>query len=130
MKITVRNQNTHQPADEGFTLIELLIVIVILGILAAVVVFSVAGVNDQGQKSACQSDVATVTTAGEAYLAQNTSHLPAATMDVLSTGGFLQGDSAKHDYTFTAASGSTPASYTITSKTGVDNKCTDVPDTP
>ena len=34
--------------DEGFTLIELLIVIVILGILATVVVFSVRGLTDPG----------------------------------------------------------------------------------
>jgi prepilin-type N-terminal cleavage/methylation domain-containing protein len=41
--------------DEGFTLIELLIVIVILGILAAVVVFAVNGITDRGEKSACKA---------------------------------------------------------------------------
>lgn len=39
--------------DQGFTLIELLVVITILGILAAVVVFSVGGLGDKGQASAC-----------------------------------------------------------------------------
>ena len=57
--------------EGGFTLIELLIVIVILGILAAVVVFSVNGIQDRGKKAACQSDMATVTTAVEASYAKN-----------------------------------------------------------
>src|SRR3954470_9214107 len=54
----------------GFTLIELLIVIVILGILAAIVVFAVGGITDRGQDSACKSDLKTLETAEEAYFAQ------------------------------------------------------------
>jgi type II secretion system protein G len=56
--------------DEGFTLIELLIVIVILGILAAVVVFAVGGITDKGEVSACKADFKTVEVAVEAYYAQ------------------------------------------------------------
>lgn len=56
--------------DEGFTLVELLIVIVILGILATVVVFSVRGITDQGQENACQTDARTLSVAVEAYFAQ------------------------------------------------------------
>jgi general secretion pathway protein G len=57
--------------DEGFTLIELLIVIVILGILAAIVIFAVGGITDKGNKSACKADLKTVEVASEAYRAQN-----------------------------------------------------------
>ena len=56
--------------DEGFTLVELLIVIVILGILATVVVFSVRGITDQGQQNACDTDARTMEVAVEAYFAQ------------------------------------------------------------
>jgi len=56
--------------DEGFTLIELLIVIVILGILATVVVFSVRGITDQGKQNACDTDVRTVEVALESYFAK------------------------------------------------------------
>ena len=56
--------------DEGFTLIELLIVIVILGILATVVVFSVRGITDSGKESACAADAKTLEVAVEAYFAQ------------------------------------------------------------
>ena len=55
--------------EDGFTLIELLIVIVILGILAAIVVFSVAGITDKGTTNACKTSVETVDTAYEAYVA-------------------------------------------------------------
>ena len=56
--------------DEGFTLIELLIVIVILGILATVVVFSVRGITDDGRDNACDTDMRTMEVAVEAYFAQ------------------------------------------------------------
>ena len=56
--------------DEGFTLVELLIVIVILGILATVVVFSVRGITDQGKENACQTDKRTLEVALESYYAK------------------------------------------------------------
>lgn len=63
--------------DEGFSLIELLIVIVILGILGTVVVFSVRGITDRGQTTACEQDARTLATAIEAYFAQEaTSTIP------------------------------------------------------
>src|SRR5689334_24626412 len=60
--------------EGGFTLIELLIVIVILGILAAIVVFAVGGITDRGKKSACKADRKTVEVAMEAYFAKNGSY--------------------------------------------------------
>jgi general secretion pathway protein G len=55
--------------ESGFTLIELLIVIVILGILAAIVVFAVGGITNRGQASACASDQKNLQIAVEAYVA-------------------------------------------------------------
>src|SRR4051794_40962087 len=72
--------------DEGFTLVELLVVIAILGILAGIVVFSVAGITNNGQSAACATEKATLTTAEEAYYAQNKSYVVDAT---LKTSGFL-----------------------------------------
>jgi type II secretion system protein G len=60
--------------EGGFTLIELLIVIVILGVLAGIVVFSVRGIQDRGDTAACKANVATVETAVEAYYAKHGSY--------------------------------------------------------
>lgn len=62
--------------ESGFTLIELLIVIVILGVLAGIVVFSVSGITNRGQAAACSSDVKTIQVASEAYFAQNSAYAP------------------------------------------------------
>lgn len=59
--------------DKGFTLIELLIVIVILGILAAVTVFAVGGITDRGQTNACAIEERTLETAISAFNADSTS---------------------------------------------------------
>ena len=66
-----------QAESPGFTLVELLIVIVILGLLATVVVFSVGGITDRGQHGTCVTDERTLVTAVEAYFGQNeTSTIP------------------------------------------------------
>ena len=74
--------------ESGFTLVELLVVIAILGILAGVVVFSVAGVTDRGQDSACKTEASTVKSAEEAYYAKNKTYGTFAQLTA-SPGNFL-----------------------------------------
>jgi prepilin-type N-terminal cleavage/methylation domain-containing protein len=57
--------------EEGFTLVELLIVVVILGILAAVTVFGLSGSTSKSNKAACNTDARSVEVAVEAYHSDN-----------------------------------------------------------
>jgi prepilin-type N-terminal cleavage/methylation domain-containing protein len=88
--------------DGGFTLIELLVVIVIIGILAAIVVFAVGGITDKGQNSACKSDERTVRTAEEAYFAQpSAGNGKYGSMAQLVSAGFLSESSTYHSVSVT-----------------------------
>lgn len=90
--------NQKSLGAKGFTLIELLVVIVILGILGAVVVFSVRGVTNDAKKSACATGKRTIATAAEAYYAKNGSYADVAT---LKTQGYLSAtDTGTSEYTY------------------------------
>ena len=99
--------------QEGFTLIELLIVIVILGILAAIVVFAVNGISDRGQAKACATDKKALETAEESYYAQNPTNAnpPVYASEAnLVSGGFIHEASTLHDVSL----GGSGASYSVT----------------
>jgi len=68
MKIKI--QASHQ-APQAFTLIELLLVLVILGILAAIVVPKFSGRTEQARLTAAQSQIATFGTALDAFEVDN-----------------------------------------------------------
>lgn len=59
-----------EKADEGFTLIETLVVVIVMGLLAAVVTLAVAGLSSKGEASASLADEKTLKKAQEAYFAQ------------------------------------------------------------
>jgi type II secretion system protein G len=65
----MERRHSGEPSESGFTLIELLIVIVVLGILAAIVVFSLTGVSGQSKTAACTTDAKSVEVAADAYQA-------------------------------------------------------------
>src|SRR5882724_7110407 len=96
-KIRAR-QGDQNVLQRGFTLVELLIVIVILGILAGIVVFAVGNLTSNAKTNSCSTEKSTISTALEAYKAQNGSY--PANMAALTTGT-------------NALLKTTPASYTI-----------------
>jgi general secretion pathway protein G len=71
--IAVIERLNQKRTEEGFTLIELLIVILVLGILAAIVVFAVGGAQSSSVGASCKTDAKSIELSLEA---QNTSGTP------------------------------------------------------
>jgi general secretion pathway protein G len=64
----IRQARQRSPRRQGgFTLVELLVVIAILGILAAIVLFNISGVNASAACNAMRTDGATVQGAADLY---------------------------------------------------------------
>ncbi len=70
-------------AKKGFTLIELLIVVVIIGILAAIAIPKFANTKEKAYVAAMKSDLRNMATAEEGYFADNQTYTTVArrTMD-------------------------------------------------
>ncbi len=94
-----RHMEKKRAGEGGFTLVELLVVIVILGILAAIVVFAVGGITDKGQTSACKADKSSLETAEEADYASQPEPATYVSEDQLVTDKFLHEKSDLHDIT-------------------------------
>jgi prepilin-type N-terminal cleavage/methylation domain-containing protein len=91
---------------KGFTLIELLIVVVIIGILAAIAIPKFAATKDKAKLASVQTDLRNIITAQEAYFADYTTYgdlgaLETARMISLSAGNTGSVTGASNGFTAT-----------------------------
>jgi type IV pilus assembly protein PilA len=79
------NQYLEERNEQGFTLIELLIAIVVVGILTAVAIVGIAGLTNNGSKSACAASRDAAKAATAVFYANNSGTYPQQLSDMSST---------------------------------------------
>jgi general secretion pathway protein G len=113
--------------EKGFTLIELLIVIIVLGILAAIVVFAIGSTRKDSVSSACKTNLRSLELSAEAVNTKSGNYGSAGMNDLLASankGGLLKSlPSTGTDYTLNfvgtpAAPPFTGYSITVTNGSG------------
>src|SRR5215207_9195377 len=118
--------------QQGFTIVELLIVIVVIGILAALVITTFTGIQQRARNTERETDVKAIHGQLEAYYAQNGRYPTLANVNDgtwRSTnmrgldGGALQDPKGTAE-TLVAAAAANAYAYTVT-PSGCDNTATD-----
>ena len=102
---------------KGFTLIELLIVVVIIGILAAIAIPKFANTKEKAYVTAMKSDLKNLSTAEEAYFADNQTYTTSLTTAQFTTSAGVVvtiGSASGTGWSATASHGSTTKTCTLT----------------
>ncbi len=106
--------------DEGFTLIELLIVVIILGILAAIVIFAVGQTRGESLTATCKTDVKSIQLAAEAVKTHEGSY-PSAQSGLLQTSGSTNGavlkawpDNSNLTFAYSGSGSGSSSTYSLT----------------
>jgi type IV pilus assembly protein PilA len=108
-------------AKKGFTLIELLIVVVIIGILAAIAIPKFASTKQKAYTASMKTDLRNLVTAQEAYFSDNTSY--ATSTGALSTSFHVSAGNTVAAPTATATGWSTTVTNSFVPSTASGHIC-------
>jgi len=98
---------------KGFTIVELLIVIVVIGILAAITIVAFNGVQDKAKTTAVQTSVSQAAKKVVAYAALNADQYPTALIDA-----DIKDGANGVTYQYTSDNGASPRTYCVTATKG------------
>lgn len=77
-------------AEHGFTIVELLIVIIIIGILAALVITTFNGIQQRARDNERETDIKALHSQVEAYFVENDRYPTLSDLNDTTSGGFLE----------------------------------------
>lgn len=80
----------HKLKQKGFTIVELLIVIVVIGILAALVITTFTGIQQKARNTERETDIKALQGQVEAYYAQNGKYPTLANLQDIAAGGWVK----------------------------------------
>ncbi len=103
--------------DKGFTLVELMVVIIIIGILAAIGYQKFGGAIKQSRCAGAQTAVGEAKTAMDLYLTKNPSASAVTVSDLITAGYFDSADAGSYVPTLAFANGGA-VSFTSTTSDG------------
>ncbi len=110
--MNLQNINT-KASDKGFTIVELLIVIVVIGILAAITIVAYNGIQNRARTSSAQATATTVVKKAEAYNALLGSYPTVAQLEAATPQeSSLQGTGIELDTELDADNGTDTVNYT------------------
>ncbi|WP_258723191.1 type IV pilin protein [Cellulomonas sp. NS3] len=108
--------------DDGFSLVELLVVIIILGILAAIAVPALVNQRNKAYDASLRSDLRTVATAMEIARTADgelaVTHTDVAREGVTSPGNVVEVVISGRDYCLSARHGTSPRTWTFDTTAG------------
>src|SRR5690625_5224507 len=90
--MVARFQAARQQEDKGFTLVELLVVIVIIGILAAIAIPMFLNQRQKGWRAQVESDLKNAAIAAETYAVDNNGSYEGLDEGALENNGFIETD--------------------------------------